>query len=239
MRRAWAAIAVTGVLLALGAGTAIASPRVPAQGTPTPPTNSIIPNVTLNNGSLLMSENWTRGTCVSGATYELWLNEDDSGWYVWNYVNNESSQIYLPIGYTWAFGVDCGGAVQYGPDFTLFGYQENSARYAGSWSTLCFTGAWGGCADRTTARGASATFSFYGRGIAWVSDEDSTHGSADVYIDGKLVKVVNTQDRNGKANQMVVFIHGWSHDGSHTIRIVNLATSGHPRVNVDGFVVVQ
>ena len=95
-------------------------------------------------------------------------------------------------------------------------------------------GAYGGSAKFTTAKGASASFTCTCEALTWVTDEDSTHGSAKVYLDGHLSAAVSTQSST-KRNRQIVFKHGWPTDGMHTIKIVNVATSGHPRVNVDGF----
>jgi hypothetical protein len=31
------------------------------------------------------------------------------------------------------------------------------------------------------------------------------------------------------------YVAEWAGDGAHTLRIVNVGTSGHPRITVDGF----
>lgn len=35
------------------------------------------------------------------------------------------------------------------------------------------------------------------------------------------------------------FTHAWAAAGRHTIRVVVAGTRGHPRVDVDGFIVVR
>jgi hypothetical protein len=37
----------------------------------------------------------------------------------------------------------------------------------------------------------------------------------------------------------IMFTRSWATSGPHTIRIVNLATSGHPRIDVDAFAIVK
>jgi hypothetical protein len=36
--------------------------------------------------------------------------------------------------------------------------------------------------------------------------------------------------------QRIVYATSWSSNGTHTIKIVNRATSGHPRIDVDALV---
>ena len=67
-----------------------------------------------------------------------------------------------------------------------------------------------------------------------MTDEDSAHGSAKVYIDGVLKATINTRS-SSKLNRVVAYQFAWASNGAHTLKIVNLATSGHPRISVDGF----
>lgn len=129
---------------------------------------------------------------------------------------------------------DCGGTAAT-TTFQLTGYQQTSATYTGKWTTTTFVGAWGGTATYSTAKNASATFTCDCDGIALVTDGASTHGSAQVYIDGVLKATINTQSSTN-TNRVVIFKDGWSTDATHTIKIVNLATSGHPRISIDGLI---
>jgi hypothetical protein len=45
---------------------------------------------------------------------------------------------------------------------------------------------------------------------------------------------VNTKSAS-KLNRVIAYAFRWPSDGAHTLRIVNSATAGHPRVTVDGF----
>jgi Fibronectin type III domain len=179
------------------------------------------------------SFSWSQGSCPTGATYTL-KESVNSGSFVTVFTGTATSaKLSLAIGNLYTFQVSCGGSPS-ATTFRLNGYQETSAAYKGTWTTNSFTGAWGGTAVYSTASGASATFTCTCEAIAWVTDEGSNHGSASVYVDGVLKKTVNTQTSTNK-NRVVVYKVGWASDGPHTLRIVNLATSGHPRVNVDGF----
>jgi hypothetical protein len=55
-----------------------------------------------------------------------------------------------------------------------------------------------------------------------------------VYVDGVLKATVSTKAAS-KLNRVIAYAVQWATDGAHTLKIVNAATSGHPRVTVDGF----
>jgi hypothetical protein len=100
---------------------------------------------------------------------------------------------------------------------------------------VSLAGAWGGTTRSTTAASASATFHCSScRALAWVTDEDSAHGSARVYVDGVLKATVNTRS-SPRLTRVIASTFEWASDGAHTLKIVNAASGGHPRIDVDGF----
>jgi hypothetical protein len=145
-----------------------------------------------------------------------------------------SATINLLVGPSYTIAVDCGHGDN-STNLTSAGFQENAASYTGTWHSTSFAGAWGGTARYTTAASASATFHCSScQALAWVTDEDSAHGSAKVYIDGVLKATINTRS-SSTLNRVVAYKFEWASDGAHTLKIVNVATSGHPRTTVDGF----
>jgi WD40-like Beta Propeller Repeat/Dipeptidyl peptidase IV (DPP IV) N-terminal region len=220
-----------------GAGTG-ATKQVTIGGGPPPGTLSaqfIVPSTmsTAISPTDPYSLFWGQGSCASGATYTL--QESVNGGASNTVFTGTALKVTVSIlpGNLYTFSVSCGGASS-STTFRLNGFQEGSASYTGTWTSTSFSGAWGGTAKYATASGASATFTCTCEAFTWVTDEDSTHGSAKVYVDGVLRATVNTQ-ASTKKNRVVVFKYGWTTDGFHTMKIVNLATAGHPRVNVDGF----
>ena len=126
------------------------------------------------------------------------------------------------------------------PAVSVLGHQESSGsiRYRGNWTTVADDDAWGDMLRRTRSRGASASLSFTGRSVAWVARRGPTSGRAQIYIDGRLVKTIDLRSAT-RIDREVVYQRTWSAVGSHTIRIVNLGTSGRPRIDLDGFGVVR
>ena len=128
-----------------------------------------------------------------------------------------------------------GPSVYLRPTDSVFGYQETAAAYAGTWTRASLSGAWGGSVDYTTAPGAAASFTFSGDHLAWIGTVGPSYGSAKVYINGALWKTVNCNAPT-TATREVLLKYGFGSVDTNTIKIVNMATPGHPRIDVDGFV---
>ena len=176
---------------------------------------------------------WTQGTCPTGSTYNVTVTTVGSSTVVHS-GTALSARINLAVGASYTIAVDCGGGSST-TSLTSTGYQEGAASYTGTWRSTSFAGAWGGAARYTTAASASATFHCSScRALAWVTDEDTAHGSAKVYVDGALKATIDTQS-SATRNRVIVYKFEWATTGAHTLKIVNVATSGHPRISVDGF----
>lgn len=90
----------------------------------------------------------------------------------------------------------------------------------------------------TSAAGASATITFHGRSVAWVSPWSPVRGKAKVYLDGKLVSTVDLY-RATLSQRRIAFAWNWTTAATHTLKIVNEATAGHRRIDVDTIVVLD
>jgi hypothetical protein len=177
---------------------------------------------------------WTQGTCSTNASYTLSEAVDGGAFLPVFSGAGLTTTVHLLPDHVYGFRAACGGSAAGGQQFSLDGSQETAATYSGAWTAISATGAWGGTAKYSPAKGAYAKFTCTCDAITWVTDEDSNHGSAKVYLDGILKKTVDTQSST-KKNRVIVFKAAWPSTGTHKIKIVNLGTSGHPRVNVDGF----
>jgi hypothetical protein len=110
--------------------------------------------------------------------------------------------------------------------------------YSGTWSVSHCACASGGTTRWTTAKNASVTFRTQppqdgsGVDVALIMAEANNRGSAAVYVDGVKKATVNTYAAspvNGKITYQILL----SGLASHTVKIVNLATAGHPRIDLD------
>jgi hypothetical protein len=106
--------------------------------------------------------------------------------------------------------------------------------YRTNWSTARFSAYAGDHVRYATRRGASATITFTGTGIAWVGPTGPTRGTARVYIDGKAVGKVDLRKSTFHARS-VLFSKAFATAGKHTLQIV-VTSSGRP-VAIDEFIV--
>jgi hypothetical protein len=106
--------------------------------------------------------------------------------------------------------------------------------YAGSWATSSTSTALGGKLRLTSAKGASVTYTFTGRGVSFVVRKQSTAGKVAVYVDGGLAATLDLYS-SATVVRYVAYVKMFPTSGKHTIKLVNLATSGRPRLYVDGF----
>jgi hypothetical protein len=108
-------------------------------------------------------------------------------------------------------------------------------RYGGAWLITPDPAALGGTMHTAAAAGATATYAFAGRGIAWVAPRGPDQGCAYVYLDGVRVATVDLGSPSAQA-PAIVFRKLWASVGTHVIRVRVLGTAGRPAVGIDGFV---
>jgi len=126
-----------------------------------------------------------------------------------------------------------------GPAFTPTLYQQTSGTvYSTGWTTASSSAYSGGTAKSASIAGRYVTFSFTGRAVAFLSYKSTTRGSVKIYVDGVYKKTVSLYSTTVRTRQLV-FSYAWSAYGSHKLKLVVVGTSGHPRVDVDGFAVLK
>jgi hypothetical protein len=73
--------------------------------------------------------------------------------------------------------------------------------------------------------GATASYTFTGTGVDYLSERNGDMGNADVYIDNVLQTTVNLNATGARQVQQVVYTKSGLASGNHTIKIVNKTTS--------------
>jgi hypothetical protein len=106
-------------------------------------------------------------------------------------------------------------------------------KYASTWKNAAYSAYAGRQVSYSTRKGASASMTFTGTGIAWIGPVGPTRGKANVYVDGKLAATVNLRKSDFKA-RVLLFAKPLK-AGEHTLRIV-VTTSGKP-VAIDELIV--
>lgn len=131
---------------------------------------------------------------------------------------------------------------------SMFG-PPHAVTYQGAWGTAsceCFSGGgWDFSSPSvyhvpqtrfTSAKGASVTYQQnFGSGdhVGIVMPMSANRGKATIRVDGNAVATVNTNSTTTR-NRVVVWQRSLS-AGVHRITVVNLATPGHPRIDIDAF----
>jgi hypothetical protein len=92
----------------------------------------------------------------------------------------------------------------------------------------------GGKVKYSVRDGATATFTFTGRSVAWIGPLGPTRGRARVLIDGVSVGTVDLRRSSFRA-RATVFRKAWASAAAHTVTI-QVIGSGRP-VAIDEFVV--
>jgi hypothetical protein len=152
----------------------------------------------------------------------------------------------LSIGHAYRFqvvAVDGFGnisAALVGPTFTPTVYQQTShTTYSGTWTTSTSSSYSGGTTKQTSTAGRSATFTATNaRSIAIVTAIGTARGSFKVYVDGVYKATVSTYSATNRYRR-IVYSYSWSSAGTHKIKIVVKGTAHHPRVDLDGFIVLR
>jgi hypothetical protein len=114
--------------------------------------------------------------------------------------------------------------------------------YTGTW-TESFSSAYvENTLHSSPKKDSSVFFSFAGTGIEWFGNTGRRHGMADVYIDGVLIRTVDTWNDVSRRQQRLFWQYGLAR-GRHNIKIVHSGRrrpgSGGYLVDVDAFVVTN
>jgi hypothetical protein len=106
---------------------------------------------------------------------------------------------------------------------------DTGIAYAGTWSqsTGRGLGDYGDGVHYTEHDGDSFEYTFQGTGVSYLTEMDSSQGNVDIYLDGQLVKTVNTGREQGQPRlaQQTVYTVNDLPNGSHTIRGVKRSGS--------------
>jgi hypothetical protein len=182
----------------------------------------------------------------SGIASYLVERSDDGGGFFGVPIPGATITQPLLIGHTVRYqvtatdGVGLVGPPGYSATFRPTLYQSTSSTaVTGTWRTGTSSGFSGGSTRYATAAGASATFTATAaRSIAIVSTRANARGSFRVYVDGVYKATVSTYSTTWRFRQLV-YQFNWSSAGTHKVKIVVSGTSGHPRVDLDAFVVLR
>jgi hypothetical protein len=133
------------------------------------------------------------------------------------------------------------GPARTGAKYTPSLFQSNTAStvYTTGWGTSSSTSFSGGSTKYSSTAGKYATFTMTNaRSIAIVATKAASRGSFKVYVDGVYRGTISTYSTTTKYRQLV-YQFAWSAPGTHKVKVVIVGTAGHPRVDLDAFVVLR
>jgi hypothetical protein len=133
-----------------------------------------------------------------------------------------------------------GSAWATSPTLTAVTVQQTSTgiKYSSGWVTSTNASYLGGTTKARSVIGASASYTFSGRAIGFVSVMGPSRGRVKVYVDGVYLKTVDLYSASARYRALV-YSRSWTSSGTHTIRLVLAGPSSRPRVDIDAFVVVR
>lgn len=231
-------------VLALKAGVTNPAPDTTAP-TEKAPVSQLYAVSTLGSTTSPVRTDWSATDACGISRYTLERRVNGGSWAAQTLATGTSTSVgqSISFGATYRYVVkatDGAGNTSgwaYGPSFKALLTQQSGSgvTYHGTWHTVSNAYASGGSLAYSTASGASATFRFAGYSVSWAAYRGPNRGSAAIYVDGAYKKTVNLYSATYHARQIVYATH-WAGNGTHTMTIVNLGTSGHSRVDVDAFV---
>jgi hypothetical protein len=185
---------------------------------------------------------WTP-SATAGVTYQLQEQVNGGSWTTIYTGTKPQFTTHLAFGHAYDLQVQAteggtGSAWQAGASFTVLGLQQSTFSTAGTWNSASNTKLWGGTEIATKAAGAAASATFTSSAFALIGTMGAGNGSAKLYVDGTLDSTLNEHAASTSYRDIV---GSWSSasTGTHTIKIVNSATSGHQRFDLDGLVIFQ
>ena len=113
----------------------------------------------------------------------------------------------------------------------------SAVRYSTGWRKVSSGNALGGTLRYSTLTASTATFRFTGSAIGFVGPLGPARGVAKVLIDGVAAGAFNEYAKLARSRQ-VVYSRTVA-PGAHTVTIKLVGTAGHPRVDLDAFVVLK
>jgi hypothetical protein len=219
----------------------------------TAPVITTAPTVSLRNnaGPVTAADpvtiSWNGSDATSGINhYSLFESKDGGAYALAATTTAPTFNKNLGPGHTYQFKVtatDNAGntsAASAGVAYKLSLFQENAStvKYSTGWARQALSGANGGSVDFATLKGKTATLTFTGFQVAWMSTQGPTRGSATVKLDSGTAATINTNTSSPHAAEIVDVVTAAA-NGSHKLLVTTLGTSGHPRIDVDAFVVLS
>jgi hypothetical protein len=114
-------------------------------------------------------------------------------------------------------------------------YDQNKASFSHGWSTYSSSSRYGGSVKYTTHSGGYANFTLSKGVLYLVATTSPKMGKVAVYYRGRRVTTIDTYSKTTKYRQTFKIATYAKGAKPSAVKLVNLATSHRPRVEIDGF----
>jgi Tol biopolymer transport system component len=213
----------------------------------TAPSHSLQTGAQLGSSAVPVQLSWTATDRHGIARYQLQQSKNGGSWTTLSLSPSTATQrsVNLAPGASYKFRVralDSSGnwsQWEIGASVTAKIAQETSSSiaYSSGWTRAALSSSSGGYVKYATVGQKWARFTFTGREVAWVAPIGA-RGAAQIYVDGVYATTVDLQSATAKS-RVVVYRQAWASSAKHILEIRVLGTSGRPRVDVDGFIVLH
>lgn len=199
-----------------------------------------------SSGAAQARVSWKNATGGTVRYYELQCQRDDGAWTTIGRSTSPSASVQLAPGHRYRFRARALSAANYlapwsaGPMLVVAGYPETSSAFArtGTWTASKNPLAWGGAYASSTETGATSTVSLTARAVAVVATVGPSFGLARVVVDGVTKATVNLH-ASAVGYRRIVYSLSWTSAAAHTVELVVVGTTGHPRVSIDGVIALK
>jgi hypothetical protein len=213
---------------------------------PTTPSSRFPSSSTLGTSTVPLAFRWAAPTATVIDHFDVSLSTDGHAYRVLGSTSSTSFTSSVSPGHTYRFRVRArdgsgnGSAWIYSSSSRVLASSETSSAilYAGAWHGVRSATYFGKADEYSTSAGSTARFRFTGKAVAWVSSFGPTRGSVRVYLDGRFVATVNLYAPTTQFRR-IAWTAVFASSGSHVLTLRIVGTHGHPRGDVDAFLVTS
>jgi hypothetical protein len=254
---------VTRISLTLAlALTAVAAPVVRADASPptvVAPTHRLVVGHRLGTNYIPARISWSASDIDGINGYWLQERVDSGAWRTVTLPTKTTASVVRPLvsWHTYQYQVkasDLAGnssAWAVGPAFVAVAYDNGSSAitYSSGWYTRTLSGAYrgsvrtrcygNGTGCNTSAVGATAKVTFYGRTVGYVAPRSPFSWLVNVYVDGVYQTQLDLS--GGNETRRINYVYAWATPGNHNLTVKFAANPSpyRPNMNVDAFVVLR
>jgi hypothetical protein len=191
--------------------------------------------------------NWNASDASGVAQFDLWLRVNNGGWVQKAIAATAKSAVFrvasgtrVQVAVRAKDSVGNWSGFAFGTSVVVAAHHDTSTamKWTTGWARYTSSSYFGGSEVASATKNAQMTFTFTGRGFAWLSTRAANRGQAYVWVDGVYIGYVDNYAAAG-AYSTAVLTKNWNASATHTVTIRVIGTTGRPWIDVDGFAVIS